>query len=72
MMTFGGLVAESQIIDARSTIADKDVRECVQESMYALRFPPPGEGGEVHIEFPFTLLSPDHQSPPPEAAPEPD
>ena len=49
----GGLVGESHIVDNKSTIADADLRECVQESMYAARFPPPRAGGQVEVEYPF-------------------
>jgi hypothetical protein len=52
----GGLVGESQVIDEKSTIANKDLRECIQESMYAAQFPPPKEGGEVRVEYPFVLM----------------
>ncbi len=51
----GGLVGESNIVGDKSTITDLDLRECVQESMYAARFPPPTSGGEVQVEYPFTF-----------------
>jgi RNA polymerase sigma factor (sigma-70 family) len=51
----GGLVGGSQIIDAKSTLTDPEVRECIQETMYAAKFPPPPEGGEVHVEYPFVF-----------------
>jgi RNA polymerase sigma-70 factor (ECF subfamily) len=52
----GGLVADSHVVDDKSTIQDPGVRECIQETMYAARFPPPPEGGEVKVEYPFVLL----------------
>ena len=54
----GGLVGGSQVIDAKSTITDEDVRECIQETMYAAKFPPPPKGGEIHVEYPFVLAPP--------------
>jgi hypothetical protein len=51
----GGLVGDSEVVDAKSTIADAELRECIQETMYAAKFPPPEEGGEVHIQYPFVL-----------------
>jgi hypothetical protein len=52
----GGLVADSHVVDDKSTIQDPGVRECIQETMYAARFPPPPEGGEVQVQYPFVLL----------------
>ena len=51
----GGLVAESAIAAEGSTILDPAMRECVQETMYGAKFPPPQGGGEVHVTYPFTF-----------------
>jgi RNA polymerase sigma-70 factor (ECF subfamily) len=55
----GGLVGDSQVVDAKTTIADAEVRECIQETMYAAKFPPPDEGGEWHVQYPFVLIPAD-------------
>jgi RNA polymerase sigma-70 factor (ECF subfamily) len=57
--TLGGLVSESQVIDEKSNIADPEVRECMQETIYAAQFPAPAAGGEVRVEYPFVLKAPD-------------
>lgn len=53
----GGLVSESAINDAHSTIADAPLRECVQETMYAAHFPAPLDGGEVRVTYPFEFAN---------------
>jgi hypothetical protein len=55
----GGLVADSQVVDDKSTLNDEEARRCLQESMYAARFPAPAENGEMVVEYPFTLLPDD-------------
>jgi RNA polymerase sigma-70 factor (ECF subfamily) len=55
----GGLVANSTIDDEKSTIGDKPMRECVQETMYAAKFAPPSESGEVKVEYPFVFRAED-------------
>lgn len=49
----GGLVTDSSIDSAASTITDAPMRECVQETLYGAQFPAPGNGGEVHVTYPF-------------------
>ena len=49
----GGLVTDSSIDTAQSTITDVAMRECVQETMYAAQFNAPSDGGEVHVTYPF-------------------
>jgi hypothetical protein len=51
----GGVVSESAIDDASSTIADAGMRECVTQTMYALEIDPPTGGGTVHVTYPFTF-----------------
>jgi len=51
----GGLVGDSKIKADESTIADAEMRECVQETMYGAQFVPPKEGGEVHVTYPFVF-----------------
>ena len=53
----GGLVSESAINDEKSTIADAQLRECVQETMYGAHFPAPLDGGEVRVTYPFEFAS---------------
>lgn len=57
----GGLVADSAIAAEGSTITDSAMRECVQETMYGARFPPPQGGGEVHVTYPFTFSAAGNQ-----------
>ncbi len=51
----GGLVTDSWIDAAHSTITDVAMRECVQETMYAAQFPAPSDGGEMHVSYPFVF-----------------
>lgn len=53
----GGLVSESSIDTAASPIDDEGRRECIPETMYAARFPAPKAAGEVHVTYPFVLVS---------------
>ncbi len=55
----GGLVSRSEIVDEGSTFNDKDVRECIAETLYAMRFPAPANGGESVVTYPFTLEAAD-------------
>jgi RNA polymerase sigma-70 factor (ECF subfamily) len=55
--TVGGLVGDSAIDDQKSTIANKAMRECVRETMYAAKFQAPKESGEVRVEYPFVFKS---------------
>jgi len=61
--TLGGLIADSEIVDEKSTFADDETRRCIQESVYAARFPSPEGGGDVVFEYPFTLMAPDAPEP---------
>jgi hypothetical protein len=49
----GGLVGESKVKAEDTTISDAEMRECVQETMYAAQFKPPSAGGEVRVSYPF-------------------
>jgi hypothetical protein len=51
----GGLVGDSKIDGDKSDIGDADMRECVQETMYAAKFKPPGENGTVRVSYPFVF-----------------
>ena len=51
----GGLVTESSINEEHSEIRDDSMRECVQETMFALEIDPPSNGGTVHVTYPFTF-----------------
>ena len=52
----GGIV-ESSAVTEKSTIADPDLRECIQETMYALELPAPPAGGSVMVRYPFLFSS---------------
>ncbi|MGE5186379.1 MAG: sigma-70 family RNA polymerase sigma factor [Acidobacteriota bacterium] len=50
----GGVVSDSAI-DDRSTLTDPDMRECMQQTMYALEIDPPANGGTVQVTYPFVF-----------------
>jgi RNA polymerase sigma factor (sigma-70 family) len=60
----GGLVGESKIDPKDSTLGDPVVRECVQETMYALKIDPPTNGGIVQVRYPFAFSTSGEQPPP--------
>jgi len=43
----GGLVSESAVDAEESTLSDPEMRECVQETMYAAQFRAPAAGGDI-------------------------
>jgi len=49
----GGVVGESAIDAKESDLADPAVRECIQETIYALEIDPPASGGVVRVHYPF-------------------
>jgi len=50
----GGVVEDSRILTDQSTLAGAaDFSQCVQETMYALRFDPPSAGGTIDVTYPF-------------------
>jgi len=49
----GGVVGDSEIDPDKSTLADPQMRECVQETMYGLEIDPPRDGGTVRVTYPF-------------------
>ena len=51
----GGLVTESSINDDGSEIRNESMRECLQETMFALEIDPPTNGGTVKVTYPFTF-----------------
>ncbi|MEP6860722.1 MAG: sigma-70 family RNA polymerase sigma factor [Deltaproteobacteria bacterium] len=51
----GGAVGSSTIDASASTIVDPTVRECIQETMYALQIDPPPNGGVVKVRYPFAF-----------------
>jgi len=51
----GGVVESSEIDADKSTVADPLLSECLSESMYALEFEPPSNGGRVEVNYPFTF-----------------
>ena len=60
----GGVVLDSEIVRDKSTLADSaDMADCVRESMYAMRFDPPAEGGEVTVNYPFIFKTSDGDEP---------
>ncbi len=53
----GGVVGESAIDAAGSTLTDPAVSECVQETMFAIEIEPPAGGGVVQVRYPFEFRS---------------
>ncbi|CAN5895669.1 hypothetical protein BH11MYX3_BH11MYX3_16580 [soil metagenome] len=51
----GGVIGNSTVVPERSTIADPAVRECIQETMYAIQIDPPAGGGMVRVTYPFAF-----------------
>jgi len=49
----GGIVESSEIDTESSTISDPGMSECISETMYALEFEPPANGGQVEVRYPF-------------------
>ena len=50
----GGLIEDSKVVEG-TTIEDASLRECIQETMYALEMHAPEQGGRVVVRYPFTL-----------------
>lgn len=53
----GGVVEEAEI-DEASTLQNEFMRECLRESLMAVTFEPPPDGGRVQVSYPLTF-SPD-------------
>ena len=49
----GGVVGDSKVDPAETTLNDASVLECLQETMYALEIEPPASGGRVVVRYPF-------------------
>jgi RNA polymerase sigma factor (sigma-70 family) len=67
----GGVVSESAIEDINSTIKDATVRECIQETMYALKIDPPANGGSIKVRYPIAFAPSEAEAPPPITDPPP-
>jgi RNA polymerase sigma factor (sigma-70 family) len=61
----GGLVGESRIDPKDDGLGDPVVRECIQETMYALKIDPPTSGGVVQVRYPFAFAPSEEEAPPP-------
>lgn len=53
----GGVVGESALDPAASTLLDPAVRDCVQETMFGIEIEPPAGGGVVKVRYPFEFRS---------------
>jgi len=49
----GAIIEDSKILDG--SIENAPLRECVQETMYALELKAPDEGGRIVVRYPFEL-----------------
>lgn len=59
----GGVIGSSTIVDDATTVTDPDLRECIQETMYAIQIDPPSDGGTVTVNYPFVFASHDPSEP---------
>ncbi len=57
----GGIVESSEIDAERSTITDPGMSECLSETMYALEFDPPSNGGRIEVAYPFNFRTTDDE-----------
>lgn len=53
----GAVIGDSTIDGKHTTLADPAVRECIQETMYALKLDPPKGGGRVQVHYPFAFAN---------------
>lgn len=51
----GGVVDEATIDDEQSTLANEFMRECMRESLMAVSFDAPPDGGRVEVTYPFVF-----------------
>ena len=51
----GGVVVSSELVEDKSIAVDPATRECIQETIYAARFPPPEDNGDVRVQFAFAF-----------------
>jgi hypothetical protein len=49
----GGVVDNVEIVGDETTLQNAALHECMEESMYALDFPAPDQGGTVTVTYPF-------------------
>ena len=52
----GGVIEESEVLGT-STLRDPVLDECFAETLRTLELPPPEEGGQVEVRYPFELSS---------------
>ena len=56
----GGVILNNKIVPEKSTLAAAPyLAECVTESIYAMRFDPPGAGGYIDVNYPFIFQTTD-------------
>lgn len=51
----GGVIGDSKVREDRSDLKDPELRQCIQETMYAIEIDPPANGGVVRVSYPFTF-----------------
>ena len=51
----GGVITESAVDGENSSLADPDVRECIEQTMYSIKIDPPAHGGTVKVRYPFAF-----------------
>lgn len=53
----GALIESSELVDGEGHIQDSELGECIQETMYALRFKKPRGTGRIIITYPMVLTT---------------
>jgi len=56
----GGLIESSEIMESEDNAAILAMGECLQETMYALRFDKPTGAGRITVEYPMVFSTPEN------------
>jgi hypothetical protein len=54
---YGGLIETSQVLDEGPIGANESLSECLQETLYALKFDPPDGGGRIRVTYPLVFAT---------------
>lgn len=61
----GGLVEQVEIDGQDPAALDPGLRECMEQTIYSLEFPPPEGGGRVNVTYPFRFAADKSKAAPP-------
>lgn len=53
----GALIESSELVDGEGHLQDSELGECIQETMYALRFKKPKGTGRIIVTYPMVLTT---------------